>query len=305
MSYYYKIFGLNCESDIELPALVPISTPIKIDFEVKLVTTELPKFRLAPTIVKPFSSFNEQEFKFTLPEVASYFVRDGKEVWIENHSLDWDSILLFFYSTAVAALLFQRDLIPFHVSGVLDSDGNAWLFSAPSRTGKSTTAMMLQQFGYRLFTDDTCLLEVRDNGIYAVPSYPMMRAWQPTLDQQDAFFQTNAFQLRSEVEKFGIYFHNSFVVEPSPVKGIVFLEKEGEKILVEHQKSSLGLQALGNNIFRRSWISGMGKQVLCFKLITSVAKQVPFFKAVRPERKPSFKEFSQAIHEQILSKNAG
>jgi len=300
MTYYYRVFGLDCKSDIEFPALLTIPEPSTIDFEVKLAPDELLEFETAPNVVKPFTSFNEREFCYRLPEVAEYFVRDGKEIWIKNLCIDWDSILLFFYSNALAALLFQRNLIPFHVSGVLDDLGNAWLFSAPTRTGKSTTAIMLQDLGYRLFTDDTCLLSVREDGIYAIPSYPMIRAWKPTLDQQSAVSQDNAFQIRAEIEKFGVYFHDHFVTQPAPVKGIVFLEMDGDEIRIESQKPAIGMQALGNNIYRRQWIFGMKKQLLQFQSITAIAQKVPFFKAIRPKDKPSFQTFAQEIHQQII-----
>lgn len=302
MTYYYQVFGLTCASEIELPALLTLDNPNRIDFEVKL-TDQLPEFESAPNVEKPFSAFNEREFRYRLPEVSEYFVRDGKEVWIKIDCIDWDSIRLFFYSNAIAAILFQRDLIPFHVSGVLDDYGNAWLFSAPSRTGKSTTALMLQELGYKLFTDDTCLLSLEKDGVLATPSYPMLRAWKPTLDQQKVHAETDAFQIRAEVDKYGVYYHDQFVTQPAPVKGIFFLEMDGDQIRIETQKSALGMQALGNNIYRRRWIFGMKKQVLQFQSITAIAKHVPFFKAVRPKNKPSFKEFAQAIHEQILRGN--
>lgn len=302
MTYFYQVFGLTCSSEIELPALLSIDNPPIIDFEVKLAD-KLPEFDTAPNVVKPFSSFNEREFLYNFPDVAGYYVRDGNTIWVKPNCIDWDSILLFFYSNALAAILFQRNLMPFHVSGVLDAKGYAWLFSAPSRTGKSTTAIMLQDLGYRLFTDDTCLLAVREEGVFAVPSYPMLRAWKPTLDQQQVHSKVDAFQIRADVEKFGVYFHDHFVTQPALVKGIFFLEMDGDQILIEPQKPSLGMQALGNNIYRRQWIFGMKKQVLQFQSITSIAKQVDFFKATRPKDKPSFKEFAQAIHLQILGEN--
>ena len=130
MTYYYQVFGLTCASEIELPALLTLDNPTKIDFEVKL-TDKLPEFEKVPNVVKPFSSFNEREFLYDFPEVAGYFVRNGEEILVKPHCIDWDSILLFFYSNALAAILFQRNLIPFHVSGVLDANGNAWLFPHP------------------------------------------------------------------------------------------------------------------------------------------------------------------------------
>lgn len=302
MHYYYKVFGLDCSSEVQFPAFLSIPKPAHVDFHVRWVEEALPDFEFPPHVVKPFSSYNEREFKYCFPDIADYYIKDGQEIWIRRLSSDQDSILLFFYSNALAALLMQRDLIPFHVSGVLDPEGKAWLFSAPSRTGKSTTALMLEEWGYRVFIDDTCLLSIREGVVHAIPSYPMIRAWKPTLDQQQDK-HPDAFQIRAEVEKYGIYFHENFVSEPTPVKGIVFLEMEGNEIKVQTQSATLGMVALGNNIYRRQWVRGMNKQSLEFQTVTHIAQRVPFFKAIRPTSKPSYREFAEAIHTQILAKN--
>ncbi len=302
MYYYYKVFGLNCASEIELPAFLSIPKPHILDFHVRWSKEELPNFESPPSVCETFFSYNETEFKGYFPEIAYYFIKDGKNIWIKPLSSDWDSILLFLYSNAIAALLLQKNLIPFHVSGVLDSQGGVWLFSALSQTGKSTTALMLKELGYQLFTDDTCLISIKDEKVYAVPSYPMIRVWKPTLNQyQDQCKDT--FQIRKDVEKFGIYYHEKFISEPTLVKGIIFLQLKGNEISIETQTASTGMVALSYNIYRRQWIKGMKKQLLEFDLVREIAQKTLFFKATRPKSKPSFKEFAQAIHTQILSKN--
>ena len=128
----------------------------------------------------------------------------------------------------------------------------------------------------------------------------MVRAWKSTLDNQDIFNQSDAFQIRAEVEKFGVYFHETFKSEPAKVKGIVFLEMEGDEIKILPQKAVKGMELLGNNIYRNQWIFGMNKQLLQFRTITAIANQLPFFRAIRPKGKASFTNFAQAIHEQII-----
>ncbi|WP_209329433.1 hypothetical protein [Lunatimonas salinarum] len=295
--FYHQVFGLRCTSDIELPAFLASDTGA--DFEVKIVT-QLPEFESAPTVTKPFSWYNEREFGYKVPDIATYFVRDGKEILICPVSEDWASILLFFYSNAIAALLFQRNLIPFHVSGVLQGDG-VWLLSAPSRTGKSTTALKLQERGYPLFTDDTALVFMENGRCMAIPSYPMIRAWRATLENQEAYDKGAAFQIRAEVEKYGIHFHEQFQATAMPVKGIIYLQEQGSEISISSLKPSLGMQHLGNNVYRRQWVMGMNKQLMQFRLITSIAKKVPFWMASRPKGKKTFAEFSEAIDSQIFA----
>lgn len=69
----------------------------------------------------------------------------------------------------IAELMPQRSTILFHGS-VVAVDGSAYLFTAPSGTGKSThTALWRQLFGSRavMVNDDKPLLQLTDNGVLA------------------------------------------------------------------------------------------------------------------------------------------
>lgn len=299
MQYNYKVFNLRCKSTIKLSSFIVNNSDEKADFEVVLGTVE-PNFQEEPTVKKPFSQFNESEFFFQVPDIARYFVTNSNKVVIEPLCEDWDSILLFFYSNCIAAILFQRNLIPFHVSGVIDVRGGLWLFAAPSRTGKSTTALKLKEKGYKLFTDDTALITVENDVCVAVASYPVLRAWENTINNQRLYSLSDAKQLRAEINKFGIAFHDDFVSTSQKVKGIIFLEIQGDSIQIDRMKPALGMQYLGNNIYRNTWVHGMNKQLLQFKTVSGISQKVPFWKAIRPKDKASFDSFADAIIEQIL-----
>ncbi len=300
MNFYYKVFGLTCISDVELPAFSAGYENTPIDFEVKL-TSKLPEFLNPRNESEDFCKYNETEFFYQVEEVARYFVRDGREVWIEPLCEDWGSILLYFYSNSIGALLFQKDLIPFHVSGVLDKYGGVWLFAAPSQTGKSTTALKLKEKGYDIFTDDTALIFVKEGKCMAVPSYPMIRAWKKTLENQTVYSDDQASQIHAEIDKYGIFFHEHFDDEPKLVKGIVFLEETGSEVQIEKLKAMQGLEYLGNNVYRGYWIDGMKKQATQFRSLTSIAQKVTFWKAIRPADQPSFDSFAEAIIDQVIN----
>ena len=300
MHYKYRVFNLCCTSTIPLPSFITNEEEdVKVDFEVVLGTVG-PDFKIEPTVKKPFTQFNENEFFYQIPNIARYFVSNGNKVIIEPLCEDWDSILLFFYSNCIAVILFQNNQIPFHVSGVLDKNDALWLFAAPSRTGKSTTALKLKERGYRLFTDDTALITVKDNSCVAIASYPVLRAWENTMNNQQVYALSDGKQLRAEINKFGIDFHEDFVSTSQKVKGIIFLEMQGDIIQIEQIKPAKGMQNLGSNIYRNKWVHGMNKQLLQFKTLSSISQKVPFWKAIRPKDKPSFDSFADAIIEQII-----
>src|SRR5690606_23086279 len=126
-------------------------------------------------------------------------ITNGNTVVIEPLSENVHEVLLYFYSNCLAVILMQRNRLPFHVSGVFVTPGKVLLFAAPSRTGKSTTAIMLQEQGYAPFTDDTAVLTVENGICYAQASYPMMRFWENTIKEQRVFAEADKRPIRDEI----------------------------------------------------------------------------------------------------------
>jgi hypothetical protein len=238
-----------------------------------------------------------------MPDIARYYVKNGEEIIIEPHGNNRDDILLYFYSNCMAAALIQRDLLPFHVSGIFISDNRVLLFAAPSRTGKSTTSVILQQKGYQPFTDDTAIMMVEDGVCYAYASYPMIRLWENTIRKQNLLDDSSKKLLRSDVElkKYGFMFHEKFVTSKVQVAGIVFLEEKGAEIQIERLTHQSAIETLSHNIYRRQWIPGMKKQLLQFKSLSAIAHVIPAWRAIRPKSKPTFQSFADAIAEQIIA----
>jgi len=302
MIFQYISFGICIRSHIELPAFVPfVGTNDATPIEVSVGKTPDSLVENA-TVTKPFATFNENEFLYTVPNVARYYVRNGTRITIESLGGDWSEILLFFYSNCMAAVLFQRNIIPFHVSGVFVEKAKVILFAAPSRTGKSTTAVMLQEKGYATFTDDTAVLFVNNGKCYAQASYPMIRLWQNSIAHQAVLEEHVKQPIRTDIEldKYGFFFHDTFVVDPVEVVGIVFLDEMGGEITIEPVKPAVAMQYLGTNIYRKQWLNGMKKQLLQFTQLTSVVGSTAMWKATRPKGIDTFQSFADAIDQQII-----
>jgi hypothetical protein len=302
MTYKYLAYGIPIISSIEFPAFIEYSDEINAK-PIYVSQGKPPKTLEKPALdEKPFSILNENELLYTVPNVARYYVRNGEEIIIEPLEGNWSEILLFFYANCMAAVLFQRNLIPFHVSGVFVNKNQVLLFAAPSKIGKSTTSVMLQQKGYAPFTDDTAILSVEEGKCFAQASYPMIRLWQNSITQQTILEENAKQSIRTDIEidKYGFTFHQQFVTEKVEVAGIVFLEAEGSEILVQKNKLNIAIQYLGNNIYRKQWLNGMKKQVLQFKQLTSIVNAVPTWTATRPKTQATFESFANTIEQQII-----
>jgi hypothetical protein len=235
-----------------------------------------------------------------MPEVASFYVSNGSEIIVEAHTEDMDSVLVFFYSNALAAILYQRNLLPFHASGIIDPSGKVWLFAAPSRVGKSTTALMLHERGYRWFNDDVLLIRFRDDRALAYPSYPLLRLWKNTVAAQEVFASEQVYRIRPSVEKYGVLVHERFDQRPREIAGMVFLKVGDSEIEMKKLTGMEAFSRLHRNVYRSQWAPGMNKQRFLFEELSKMAGSLSFWEAARPQDRVSFQEFAEAIEQQIL-----
>jgi energy-coupling factor transporter ATP-binding protein EcfA2 len=295
MKYKYRAFGIPIYSEIELPALAPYNGS---EEGIKVYARSVPVELSDPAASEnPFTKYNSRELMYDLPEIGRYYVLDGAEIWVEPLSDDIKTVLLYFYSNCLAAVLLQRNLLVYHVSGVLDSQGKVVLIAGHSGAGKSTTATFLRSLGFTLFTDDTAILRVMDGKCYAKASYPMARLWEQTIAVQDVYTGDSKEVLRSKAEqyKYGFYFHDSFIEEEVEVSKILFLQEEGSEIVARDLSLTEGLTSLSANLYRAHWHKGMKKQKLVFQQLSQIINTVPVHQICRPKGKATFETFAQSI----------
>ncbi|WP_340680277.1 hypothetical protein [Paraglaciecola sp.] len=83
----------------------------------------------------------------------------------------------YIQSTAIACWLELQGVPCIHANAMSHNDG-AFLFIAPSRTGKSTLTTSLINQGFQMMTDDMAALHQVQHGRYDIyPSWPKIRLW--------------------------------------------------------------------------------------------------------------------------------
>ncbi len=308
MSFIYQSFGLTLLSEIVFPELFMPMPAEGLVPDVTIRVGKTPEQESVSGTKTLFSAYNAAEFWFVSPDIARYYVKDGKEIIIESLGGSEEEIRLFFLSNALGALLYQRNLIPLHASGIITASGDVCLFTAPSRTGKSTLLYMLMQMGYRPFTDDVCVLQPdRKDGadpvFYAIASYPMMKLWGETLMKFEAAAPAAQRKLRPDVDKYGVDFHPAFFTDKAKVKGVIVLEEDqkGNEIGIEKLSAIEAFKAVEKNAYRRQWVDGMGKSVTYFSHVASLVNHVPVYLAKRPAQQDTIRSFAEAVHQMIES----
>lgn len=298
--FSYIAFGIRIQSEIELPELLPMVMDGAPDLDIRLGT--IPEDFLPPaTSHYPVSEYADGSYKLLLPGIARYLVREGREVIIDPLDTgDAGSLRLFLLSMVLPAALHHRGKVLIHASAI-QVDGQLKLFLGQSRAGKSSTVAALKARGYRVFTDDVCVLEEYpgEARIYAHAAYPMMKLWEETVDMLgDAGF-AKTHKVRPQLQKFGQFFHADFDPGAYPVESIYILQPlEGElpvpESLYGHQ-SLKGLEAfekISQHTYRSQFIRTEAQRIRHLGLISRLVQQARVTEVYRSKSKSTISGFA-------------
>jgi hypothetical protein len=271
-------------SQLPFPELLPLQNDDPCDLTVV--------WGSIPVIEKTHNGFHSDtyditptRYRITIKDVASYCVQDGKIIVIEaDENADQDSIRLFCLSNAFAAALHQRKTIPIHCAALIDK-GQLVLVLGDSGAGKSTTMASLVQKGLKPFSDDVCVpfQDPETGRISLFSSYPMMKFWKETLDLVGLNSKVDR-KIRPDMEKYGIYFHQSFLTEALNPKLIILLEKTDEvstPILAPISGIEL-FTKLESNAYRGEYLGFSDLKKEHFMLFTQLANQSACYLLKRP-----------------------
>lgn len=298
--YHYWGYGLHIASEIEFPELLPF------EFDTPEVTIRLGKTPEALTgenvVHKVRVSMSPDEYLLKFMNTANYYVANGTDIIVEPlPGAEQKTLRLFLLSNAMAAVLHQRDQIPFHASGVHYKDGVV-LFCGESGAGKSTLATALSLEGYPLFTDDVCVLKSGEqNQMMAVASYPMAKLWVDSFDKTGLEKLPESERVRDSLPKYRRFFHNTFSIEALPIKSVFFLERKNQarKTEVKPLTDTNAFKAIQKNTYRSLQMNAMQKRALHFSIASKLSASTSVHLVESPYSTNTLKDISQKILERL------
>ncbi|MCX6204891.1 MAG: serine kinase, partial [Bacteroidetes bacterium] len=232
-------------------------------------------------------SMSPNQYLLHLLNIANYYAANGNQIVIEPlQGSDENSLRLFALSNAFSAILYQRNSILLHASGVFFKHG-VILFCGNSGAGKSTLITALQQKGYQVFTDDVCVLQPQlDNSIKVIPSYPMIKLWEDSFTKIGISDWGEKKRIRDHLPKYAHYFHNQFITVPQNVLQLFVLDNSHTNSLDVQINQLTALEAFDiveKNSYRQLQMIMMKKRKLHFKQIALLINGLPVYKCNRPE----------------------
>lgn len=230
MPFKYRVYGLNVESDLELPELSPArdgSTDVSIQMG------DVPDHLEGGRIFRTWIEATADACLVKSPGVGRYLVKDGRTITVDRR-IDREKergsgcpptdLRLYLLGSALGALLHQRGDLPLHVGAVQMSQG-AWAFTGPSGAGKSTlVGWLMQKRGWEICSDDVSVVRP-DRGMPHV--YPGPRKLKLCEDAVDhlGFRDEKLVRDLSHSQKFQLYFaEDNPPKDPQPLRALVLLE---------------------------------------------------------------------------------
>ena len=281
--YRYLAYGLQVQSNFEIPALLPLPEGAGLD-PARTVT-----FTLDETTPADFDQFCEKADVYADldgPEailfdrrVALYRLKDGKEVSIQTSpTQNLRQVRLYILGTILTVLLYQRGMLVLHGSAVRIGDRAVGVI-APSGTGKSSTAAALYDKGYELLSDDAIALEFRDGQYYVHPGYPRLKISNEVATQLDCG-EEFLVERHPECSEVSFDATHQFVEAPLPLQQIYVL-RAGDALDVEPLSQRDAVFAVMTNSLPTMWLQHHNPAQ--FKQATDFVKQVPFFALTRSQ----------------------
>jgi hypothetical protein len=221
----------------------------------------------------------------TLPGVARYLVRGGREIVVDPAPGGSDrTVRLFLLGSALGILCHQRGLLLLHANAIVAGDG-AYAFAGNSGAGKSTLAAHFQRAGYPVLCDDVCAISFdQAHRPFAWQGLPRLKLWG---DAAEAFGHDRA---RLDVAVDGRdgrdKYHVPFVVRqaavPVPFRRLYLLARaEGAAGGFARLQGAQAMEAILTQTYRGQYLAPMGLAARHFRQCLDLLAHAEIYSAAR------------------------
>ncbi|NBV24387.1 MAG: hypothetical protein EBS05_21015 [Proteobacteria bacterium] len=176
---HYRAYNLVIESPTPLPPLPADGTGGPPDVVIRQASVAADGLPVARSR-RAFAHVGENVVWLDVKGVARFLIERGEAITFEPYAgADDDTLRLYLLGSGLGALLHQRGHLVLHANAVQVGDG-AVLFAGVSGAGKSTTAAVFHQKGYRVIADDVTAVDGEGR---ALGGSPHLKLWEDALDQ--------------------------------------------------------------------------------------------------------------------------
>ncbi|WP_283688989.1 ATP-binding cassette domain-containing protein [Clostridium perfringens] len=299
--WFYKVYGLIVESDIEIPEL------LSIDKNEKKVDVKIKKDIIPKNIIEKIPSYSWFKYDinsmvFTVKGIGSFYIYDGNNIIVQpSENADNQGIKTFILGTSFGMILLQRNKIAIHGGCVLIGE-NAIILTGQSGAGKSTLTNAFRHYEFPFMADDVCSTVEFQDEIFIEPAYPQQKICKDAMKKM-GYNISNFKLIDEEREKYIIPTHESFVKEKRKLKAIFEIEPyDGEEVKIEEVSGGEKMKIILRNIYRIEVIVHHGIPPAYFKKVINIAKNTLVFRIKRPKDQFSVDQQINLIKKELMLK---
>lgn len=277
MARDYSVFGLVVRSDLPLPELFPHEAQAAADVTIR--AGEIPEAVHAPEGL----SADDDALLLVIPGVARYRIAEGRSITVQAEAdVPERNVRLFLLGSAFGALLHQRGLLPLHANAI-DIDGNAVAFMGRSGAGKSTLAAWFHDSGFRVISDDVCVVGFDEKQRpYAAPGLPRLRLWAEALalmGRGTAGFARS--YIGEEDEKYDVPIDAELAARSHVPLAAIYLLDQGPDFSIVRLRGIEAAEAVFANTYRGEYVAETSGQKQHWESAVRLVRGTPVFRAIR------------------------
>ncbi|MGL6108445.1 hypothetical protein [Romboutsia sp.] len=303
MNYFYKVYGLNIKSEIEIPELCRLEVIEDDNIHVSINFN-----RMSEDIKKLIKDGIEADYKkqrswFNIDNLATYYIENGNKVIIEPCTkIDEQLLKVYILGSVLGIVLLQRNTVAIH-GGALQINKLGCVITGDKGAGKSTLTTALRKKGYGFVADDVAAI-YHDKTNMINPGFPYQKLCEDTMDKL-GYDKSKYTPHRGDMNiKYIVPALGSFIDKPIPLNTVIELEQgDVSKVEMCEIKGTEKLSNLIKNIFRIEVImySG-GMEPAYLKKCLQIAQNIKYYKITRPENQFTVNEQIEII-ENLLFEN--
>ena len=225
-----------------------------------------------PVRKTPLTEVRPGYFLIKAPNVADYYITGGDSIVVNIKSFeDLAGVKTFLLGSALAGVLYQRALFPFHGSAV-SINGKTIIICGNSGDGKSTLAAELNRRGHAFISDDISVITISESGKPIVhPGYANIRLWEKSLGFLNVSSE-NLESVRKNINKYNLGVDNNTISNAIGVDSIYFLDKKfrGATFEVKEVTGIDRIYKLRLATYRKNLLKGHGKFEEHFKVCNHI-----------------------------------
>ena len=288
--HYYKIYGLNIQSEYEFEEAVAMDESACQPVDVIIAAGEIPKALTEETEaddregVSYVRRFERNRGWMRVKGQGCFVMEQGKRITYQlKENCDFMKVNQILLGFVMSVVMIQRGMLALHGSGIL-LENKAVVISGVSGAGKSTLAAGILNRSGIFMADDTVAIKIKEGKVYAQPGYPQQKICVDALKEKDRE-RGKLVLLPSlgEKEKYGLRLHGGYCTEEKELYAMFILQPgDVDSVQVQEVTGSEKIKYLIDNLYKRGIYLEVGMPPEVFQQCIQVANQVKIYNLVRP-----------------------